>query len=111
MIMDGKRHKITLCIKNDFSMNHAEMLLKYQTYLLYNVSIKLESSDAFKAINYFLKTVEGAISYQFFWTVEAYAGKSWIDLYNEFVKLYLEKGFKYEKLNVKVIRALDFVKL
>ena len=61
MILKSKTHKIMLDIKNDFEAKHAEMLLKYQTYLLYDVEILLQSADAFDAINYFLDKVTGKI--------------------------------------------------
>ena len=82
-------------------MKHAEMLLKYQTYLLYKVMIKLESADTFKAIIYFLENIKGRISHKFFESVEAIFDKNCIDLYNKFAKLYLEKGFKVRNLGTE----------
>ena len=78
------------------------MLLKYQTYLLYDIKIKLESADAFEAINYFLDKVEGNIPYKFFRFVTAYISYKWIDLYNKFMKQYLEKGFKIDKISTEI---------
>ena len=98
-------------IKNDFQLKHATMLLEYKTYLLYDVQIKLASYDAFFAINYFLAKVKGRISYQFFRRVDAHLNKDSVDLYNKFVKRYLQKGFKIENLNVRVIKALKEIKL
>ena len=62
MILDNERNKLQLDIKSDFNTLHAKMLLKYQTYLLYDLRIKLESADAYAAINYFLERVTGKIS-------------------------------------------------
>ena len=66
MILDSKRHKMKLVFENDFEMKHAKMLLKYQTYLLYDVEIILKSTKAYTAINYFFAKVKGNIPYKFF---------------------------------------------
>ena len=81
-------------MQNDFDMKHVEMLLKYKTYLLYDLEIKLESAEAFIAINYFLGKLTGKVPCKLFRTVEAHVSEDWIDSYNEFIKHYLEKGFK-----------------
>ena len=99
MILKSKTHKIRLDIKDDFETKHAEMLLKYQTYLLYDVEIFLQSADAFDSINYFLDKVTGKMSHKFFRQVFAHFSKDWIDPYNKFMKHYLDKGFKIEKLD------------
>ena len=102
MILKSKTHKIMLDIKNDFEANHAEMLLKYQTYLLYDVEIFLQSADAFDAINYFLDKVTGKMSHKFFRQVDAHFSKDWIGPYNKFMKHYLDKGLKIEKLDTEI---------
>ena len=47
-------------------MKIAKTLLMYQTYLLYDVEVTLQSGEAYKAINYFLKRTKGKISDKFF---------------------------------------------
>ena len=83
-------------------MKHAAMLLEYQTYLLYDVKINLNSVQAFKAIYYFLIRVEGRISHQFFRDVSATVSQKWLKIQNDFIKLYLDKGFKPGKLNIQI---------
>ena len=89
-------------IDNDFSMKHTKMLLKYQTYLLYDVKIKLESIGAYYAINWFLENVEGSISHKFFRQVEASVSKDWVFLFNDFMKLYFDKGCKINKISTEI---------
>ena len=86
-------------------MKHAKMLLMYQVYLLYNFKFKLESAEAFKAVNYFLKRIKRTkqkISNKFFVKVEAHVDRDWLDYYNEFAKLYLEMGFKIRKFETLI---------
>ena len=99
MILESKRHKMTLELKNDFEMKHAELLLKYQTYLLYDLNIKLESADAFIAINYFLEKLAGNFLSKLFRKVKIYIDEIWLDLYNKFITFYLNKGFEIDNLN------------
>ena len=89
-------------MNTDFKMKHAKMLLTYQTYLLYNIKVKLESADAYKAINYFLEKIRRAnqkISNKFFQHVEAHVDADWLGYYNEFTKLYIDMGFRMRKLD------------
>jgi hypothetical protein len=78
-------------------MKHAEMLLKYNTYLLLNVEIKLESSEGYKAFSYFLETV-GKLPEGFYNQLICTITLDTIDDYNQAVNLYLEKGGSIEKL-------------
>ena len=88
-------------------MKHAKMLLNYQTYLLYNIDVNLRSQDSFKAINYFLKRVEGRISSNFFNGVNASISLKWLDYYNEFAKRYIDMGFNTEYLYTTVCEDLS----
>ena len=87
------------------------MLLKYRTYLLYDVSIELKSGKAFKAINNFLANVKGNISHKFFRWVDISIGKSSVNLYNQFIKQYLSKGFNIEKLYIEEKDSLKNMKI
>ena len=87
-------------INNNFAIKHAETLLMYQSYLLYDIQIKLESAEAYKAINSFIKSVKNKISHKFFRMVEAHVDIDWLDHYNQFVKLYLNKDFKANKIDI-----------
>ena len=107
MILNGKTHKMKLIIHDDFQMKHAITLLKYQTYLLYDVEIKLQSFGAYIAINYFFDSVTGKISSKFFRGVEAHISKVWALSYNKFIKHYLQRGFKQEKLNTFDISSYE----
>lgn len=91
---------------NNFGTKHANMLLKYKTYLLYNVDITIESQKGFKAINYFLDKV-GPISSDFFHEINIKnLGVKSIEVYNKFIVKYLEKGFN---INVIKIELDDFL--
>ena len=92
-------------------MKHAKMLVKYQTYLLYDVRVKLKSLEAFEAINYLLNRVKGNISHKFFRKVKASIGQEDVKLYNQFIKLYLEKGFKSNKLSIEEKDNLQNMKI
>ena len=71
------------------------MLFEYKTYLLYDVRIKLESADAYNAINSFLGKVGGdQISHKFLRKVEAHISDECLNLYNDFIILYRNKKFR-----------------
>ena len=93
------RDKRLLGFKDDFSMKHAEMLLGYNTYMLFNVEIKLQSSDSYRALTYFMEEVielpEG-----FYRTLKCNISLSTIYDYNSMVQLYLEKRGKYDALSL-----------
>ena len=88
-------------------MKHAKMLLNYQTYLLYNVDVNLDSENSFKAINYFLKRVKGRISSNFFNEVNANISLKWLDYYNEFYKRIINMGFSTKKINTTICSDLS----
>ena len=90
-------------------MKHAKMLLMYQTYLLYNIQIKLKSAKSFTAINYFfnrIKRTKQKISDKIFQKVEADVDIGWLDSYNKFIKSYLNMGFGREKLNTELNESI-----
>ena len=93
------RDKRFLAFKDDFSMKHAEMLLGYNTYLLFNVKIKLQSSDGYRAFTFFLEKVSG-LPEGFFIELMCTISLNTIEDYNRMVLLYLEKGGKVNTLTL-----------
>ena len=96
-------------MKDDFKIRHAKMLLKRQTYLSYNIEIKLKSAEAYEAIIYFLKRIkifDQKISDQFFRKVEADVDIGWLDSYNKFIKSYLNMGFDREELRTELNESI-----
>ena len=106
-ILTDDRHRLYLDFETDFEMKHAKMLLNYQTYLLYNVNVCLDSADSYKAVNYFLKRVKGRIPKNFFDKVDASISLQWLGYYNEFVKRYIDMGFNAEKISTLVYSDLS----
>ena len=100
MILKSRRHKIELKIDDDFNMGYANMLIKYDTYLLYDVRLKLKSIDAYKAINHFFDKVgNDDISSKFFRGINAHVDYKSYEIYNDFVLKYSDLKFKLDRLN------------
>ena len=85
------------------------MLLYHQTYLLYAIQIKLKSAKAYEAIKYFMNTViipNKKISDKFLIDIEADVDAGWLDDYNQFFRLYLDMGFKIDKIETALLKNL-----
>ena len=93
---------MVLKIDEDFNVEHVEMLVENDSYLFYDVEIRLESAKAFKAINKFLSEVEGRISRKFFRRVKAVVAMDWIDLYNNFITQCNERHLKTSKIETQM---------
>ena len=82
------------------------MLLKYRTYLLYNISINIETAKGFKFVLFLLEKV-GKIADNFFEDVNIELTKSNVHEYNKFCQKYVEMGFDTDNINVELDEFMD----
>ena len=74
-------------------MKHAAMLLKYHTYLLYNVEIDLISKKSYEAIMYLLESIDTRVTENFFKEISATVSYGTVNIYNRFISKMNEKQF------------------
>ena len=82
--------------------------------MLYVLKLNLRSIQEFIAIDYFLKAIKATkqkISKNFFQNVEAHIGINWLDYYNEFAKMYVDMGFKLNRLFTTLNWSLTMTRL
>ena len=65
VILKDSGDKLFLDIDCNFTLDLAKYLLKYKTYLLYNVEIRLESKKAFDAAQFLMRKM-GKVANNFF---------------------------------------------
>ena len=106
VILSDSNDKLFLEFDCNFSMEKAKYLLGYKTYMLYNLDIRLESKKAYDAALFFLKKV-GKVAYNLFSNVDWLVTKKTVKDFNQFIKLYLDKGFLPENVDVDIDDFLD----
>ena len=100
MILNQRHNKKLILISEGFSDKTMDRLLINQRYLLYDFHLSLIIEKQYKAINYFLDSIDLRLSHQFFTRITAMISPSNIDEYNKFIIKYINKGF-----DTRVIRT------
>ena len=89
--MKDDRLRETSYINCEFTKAHADKLLQYHTYLMYSFKVKLNSKSSYKAINYFLDSIDTKVSDKFFSSIDAKVRAETVDEYNKFIANYIRK--------------------
>lgn len=87
-------------------MKIADYLLKYRTYLLYNVEVDVKNKKGYQAINYFLDNVD-KVSPNFFRNLVWFVTKPTIKPFNTLILKCKKLGFILENLDIEFDDYLD----
>lgn len=114
VILNDKNCKLCLKIINNFTNERADLLIKYKTYLLYNIDVSIVSLDGFKAMNKLMDVINKAAGgyknkypLSFFKRVNLRIGQKSIDEYNKFIKSYSEMGFNTELVVMRFDKFIE----
>ena len=86
VILKGNLNREELQFDYEFNQQIAAMLLKYHTYLLYDLKIILESKSSYESINYFLDSIDTRVCETFFRGIDAVINSENIEEYNKFIQ-------------------------